>query len=78
MQLWKEGAPLMPEDETFLINMKTSRTAVMTGRDAKLQGVVKQRKAKTKQKTVHERLQKEEDEILRQTTFLQSAHLKVL
>ena len=60
MQLWKEGAPLMPEDEAFL-NMKTTRTAVMAGWDVELQSLVKRREARERWQALHGQTQREQD-----------------
>ena len=60
MQLWQEGQPLLPEDEAFLNNMKTTRTATMVGRDKKLQSLVKRREARAKQTAAYQQLQMEQ------------------
>ena len=69
MQLWNEGTPLMPEDEAFLNNMKTTRTAVMAGRDVKLQSLVKRREARERRQALHGQTQREQDAEASRTVF---------
>ena len=59
--VWQEGQPLLNEDEEFLNNTKTTRTATMVGRDQKLQSVVKRREARAKQKAAYHQMQMEQD-----------------
>ena len=74
MQLWQEGQPLLPEDEEFLNNMKTTRTATMAGRDKNLQSLVKRREARTKQKAAYEQLHMEQDQKSEETVCLEGTY----
>ena len=74
MQLWQEGQPLLPEDEAFLNNMKTTRTATMVGRDKKLQSLVKRREARAKQTATYQQLQMEKNKRSYETICLEGTY----